>query len=119
MALKNFKGLKKRLEFRFEFQGAKIFEDFAHHPTAVQASLSALRESYPNQRLVAFFEPRSFTSRLNVLQKNYISSFLPADLIFIAPAYDSSKIPTEQRFSSEKLAQDLRQKPWQAGFYFQ
>ena len=118
MALKNFKGLKKRLEFRFEFQGAKIFEDFAHHPTAVQASLSALRESYPNQRLVAFFEPRSFTSRLNVLQKNYISAFLPADLIFIAPAYDSSKIPTEQRFSSEKLAQDLQQKHGKQVFTF-
>ena len=109
-ALRAFKGLYRRLEFKSEFQSAKIFEDFAHHPTAVQASLSALKESYPNQRLLALFEPRSFTSRLNVFQKDYMSSFLPADLIFIAPAYDSAKIPKEKRFSIDQLAQDLRTK---------
>ena len=109
-ALKNFKGLKRRMEFRFEFQGVKIFEDFAHHPTAVQAGLSALKESHPKKRLIALFEPRSFTSRLNVFQQNYVSSFLPADLIFIAPAYDSSQIPKEKRFSITKLAQDLQSK---------
>ena len=107
-SLENFKGLKRRMEFKFEFQGAKIFEDFAHHPTAVQAGLSALRENYPHQRLLALFEPRSFTSRLNVFQKDYVSSFLPADLILIAPAYDSSKILKEKRLSVKKLAQDLK-----------
>ena len=109
-ALKTFKGLRRRLEFKFEFQGAKIFEDFAHHPTAVQAGLSALKESYPKHRLLALFELRSFTSRLNVFQKDYVSSFLPADLIFIAPAYDSSKISKDKRFSIQKLSQDLKQK---------
>ena len=98
------------MEFKFEWQSAKIFEDFAHHPTAVQAGLLALKESYPNQRLLALFEPRSFTSRLNVFQKDYVSSFLPADLIFIAPAYDSSKISEVKRFSVEQLVQDLHKK---------
>ena len=116
-ALKNFQGLKGRMEFRFEFQGAQIFEDFAHHPTAVQAGLSALKENYPNQRLLALFEPRSFTSRLNVFQKDYVSSFLPADLIFIAPAYDSSKISENKRLSTEQLVQDLRKRGKQAVAY--
>ncbi|MCY4321961.1 MAG: Mur ligase family protein [Bdellovibrionaceae bacterium] len=113
-ALKNFKGLKRRMEFRFKFKGAKIFEDFAHHPTAVKASLSALRERYPHQRILALFEPRSFTSRLNVFQKDYISAFSPADLIFIAPSYNSFKIPQDKRFSIEQLVEDLKKQKKQA-----
>ena len=116
-ALRTFKGLYRRLEFKFEWQFAKIFEDFAHHPTEVQAGLSALRENYPDQRLLALFEPRSFTSRLNVFQTDYISSFLPADLIFIAPAYDSSKISKDKRLSIKQLAQDLQKQGKQAFFY--
>ncbi|MCZ0932507.1 MAG: Mur ligase family protein, partial [Oligoflexia bacterium] len=116
-ALRAFTGLQRRLEFKFEWQSVKIFEDFAHHPSAVQAGLSALKESYPHQRLLALFEPRSFTSRLNVFQKDYISSFLPADLIFIAPAYDSSKISEDKRFSVEQLVQDLHQRGKQAVAY--
>ena len=116
-ALQKFQGLKRRMEFRFKFQGAQIFEDFAHHPTAVRASLSALKESYPKQRLLALFEPRSFTSRLSLFQKDYVSSFSPADRIFIAPAYDSSKISENKRFSVKQLVQDLHRSGKQAVAY--
>lgn len=108
--LKTFKGVKRRLDFKGQLKKAKIYEDFAHHPTAVKACLSALRERYPDKRLVALFEPRSFTSRLNVFQKSYVKSFAKADVIFIAKAYDTSKIPKEKRFSSKKLVQDLQKK---------
>ena len=113
-ALKNFKGLKRRLEFKGRLKGAGIYEDFAHHPTAVKACVSALKEKYPNKRLIALFEPGSFTSRLNVFQKDYIRAFAKADLIFIAKVYDTSKIPKNKRFSSEQLVQDLKQKEKQA-----
>lgn len=116
-AFKTFKGLRRRLEFKGSFQGAKIYEDFAHHPTEVQAGLSALKEKYPQQRLIALFEPRSFTSRLNVFQKDYIEAFQKADLIFISPIYDNSKISEEKRFSSQQLVQDLKLKGKKAFYY--
>ena len=117
LSLKNFKGLKRRLEFRFEYQGAQIFEDFAHHPTAVHAGLSALKESYSDKKLLALFEPRSFSSRLNLFQKDYTLAFQPADLIFIAPSYDNSKISKNKRLSTEQLVKDLQKQGKQAFAY--
>ena len=115
--LTTFKGVKKRLEFKGELKGAKIYEDFAHHPSAVEACLSALKERYSEKKLIALFEPRSFTSRINVFQKTYIRAFIKADLVFIAKTYDTSKIPEEKRFSSKKLVQDLKQNGKQAHYY--
>lgn len=114
---KTFRGLRRRLEFKGYFQGAKIYEDFAHHPTAVQAGLTALKERYPERRLIALFEPRSFTTRLSVFQKDYVPAFDRADLIFIAPAYDSSKISKEKRFSPQQLAQELERRGKTAFYY--
>ncbi len=114
--LRAFKGLKRRLERRGQINGAEIYEDFAHHPTAIRAVLSALKEMYPQKRLLALFEPRSYTSRLNVFQNDYVRAFAPADLIFIAQAYDASKIPKDKRFSSEQLAQDLKRRGQRAFF---
>ena len=105
-ALKSFKGLKRRLEFRFEYKGTQIFEDFAHHPTAIQAGLSALKESYPQKRLIALFEPRSFTARADFFQKDYVSSFKPADLVFITKPYQGHK--QEKQLSVKTLIEDLK-----------
>ena len=105
-AFKNFKGLKRRLELRFEYKGVPIFEDFAHHPTAIQASLSALKESYPEKRLIAIFEPRSFTARSDLFQKEYVSSFKEAELVFIAQPYQNPK--SEKQLSVKKLVEDLK-----------
>ena len=116
-ALKTFKGIKRRMDFKGRFKGADIYEDFAHHPTAVKFCLSAFKETLPDKRLIALFEPRSFTSRLNVFQKDYREAFAKADCVFIAKAYDNSKIPKDKQFSPEKLVQDLKQKGKRA-FYF-
>ena len=114
-AIKNFKGLKKRLEFRFKYKGAFLFEDFAHHPTAIQAGLSALREAYHEKRLIALFEPRSFTARSDFFQKEYIASFKQADLIFIARPYQSRK--KEQQLCVQTLIKDLKKKGKKAFYY--
>lgn len=116
-ALKSFKGLKRRMEYKGQFKGVKIYEDFAHHPTAIKAGLSALKEAYPNNRLIALFEPRSFTSRLNIFQKDYVKAFAKADIIFLAKAYDSSKIPEEKRLSLKQLVQALNQREQLANSY--
>src|SRR5438445_3450437 len=67
-ALKSFKSVKRRLEVRAEVNGITIIDDFAHHPTAIAGTLTALRSRYPRARIWAILEPRSNTLRRNVLQ---------------------------------------------------
>jgi UDP-N-acetylmuramate: L-alanyl-gamma-D-glutamyl-meso-diaminopimelate ligase len=87
-----------------------VIEDFAHHPTAVRLTLASIRERFPDRRLLAVFEPRSATSRRKVFQKEYVEAFLGADRTFLAAPYDQSKIPETERFSTEELASDIRDK---------
>ena len=67
-ALKGFKNVKRRAEVRGEQRGILVIDDFAHHPTAVRETLRALRARYKDRRLIAIFEPRSWSSRLAVFQ---------------------------------------------------
>lgn len=78
-ALKVFKTVKRRQELRVVKDGIALIEDFAHHPTAVQQTISAVRDSFPNAKLWAIFEPRSNTSRRKVFQQEYINAFKGAD----------------------------------------
>jgi UDP-N-acetylmuramate: L-alanyl-gamma-D-glutamyl-meso-diaminopimelate ligase len=108
--LASFKGIKRRQEERGEVRGVLVIDDFAHHPTAVKETLKALRAKYSGRRLVAVFEPRSATSRRKVFQKEYGEAFDLADEVMIAVAFDQSKIPADQQFSSQELVADLRAK---------
>ena len=94
-----------------------MIDDFAHHPTAVRETLKALRAKYSGRRLVAVFEPRSATSRRKVFQTEYAEAFDLADSVQIAVAFDQSKIPSDQQFSSQDLVSDLRQKGKEASFF--
>lgn len=105
--LKSFKGMKRRLQKRGEVNGASVYEDFAHHPTAVKTVLKSLKEMHPKNNVFAVFEPRSFTSRTSLFQKEYILSFEPADFVFLFPPYNISVIPDGKRFSSQKLVKDI------------
>ena len=73
--LRTFKNVKRRLEIRGEARGVTIFDDFAHHPTAIHETLSAVKARYPGSRLWAIFEPRSATSRRNVFQQEFATCF--------------------------------------------
>ena len=70
-ALAGFQGVHKRQEVAGEFQGVLVLQDFAHHPTAVAVTLAAVRQGYPDRRLVAVFEPRTNTSRRRIFQEPY------------------------------------------------
>ncbi len=107
-ALSTFKGVKRRLEKISSIDGITIYDDFAHHPTAVHETLLALRARHTGQRIFALYEPRSATSRRNVFQKEFVSAFQPADVVLIAPVHRPDKAPVEQLFSGEKLAADLQ-----------
>ena len=81
--LASFEGIKRRQEIRGEEAGALVIDDFAHHPTAVRATIQAIRERWPDRRLVAVFEPRSNSSRRKVFEAGYIEAFLGADAVFL------------------------------------
>lgn len=90
-AFDTFKSVKRRVEVRGVEKGVTVIDDFAHHPTAVEETLKALRMKYEGQRLIAVFEPRSWSSRLAVFQEPYTKAFNYADYVVIAGVYNTSK----------------------------
>jgi len=90
-AMSTFKSVRRRCEVRGEVNGIIVIDDFAHHPTAVRETLSALKTRYAGQRLVAVFEPRSWSSRLAVFQQEYAKAFAPADYVIVAGVFDTRK----------------------------
>jgi UDP-N-acetylmuramate: L-alanyl-gamma-D-glutamyl-meso-diaminopimelate ligase len=107
LAFSTFRGVKRRQEVVGEPAGITVLDDFAHHPTAVAATIRAVREKFEGCRLVAVFEPRSNSSRTNLFQEAYSKAFNDADLVFIPDPQNLEKIPPEERFSSIRLVQDL------------
>jgi UDP-N-acetylmuramate: L-alanyl-gamma-D-glutamyl-meso-diaminopimelate ligase len=81
--LNSFKGVKRRLRKIFDKKGIIIYEDFAHHPTAVKTTLSAVHTAYPEKRLWAIFDPRSNTSRRKVFQNEYCNALSQAETVVI------------------------------------
>jgi UDP-N-acetylmuramate: L-alanyl-gamma-D-glutamyl-meso-diaminopimelate ligase len=106
-ALQSFQGVKRRLDAAGEYRGVLVLDDFAHHPTAVAATLEAVRQGYPGRRLVAVFEPRTNTSRRAIFQEPYAQAFDEADLVVVREPPDLWKVPEGERFSSAQLAADL------------
>ncbi len=90
-AFRTFKSVKRRVEIRGVIGGVTVIDDFAHHPTAVEETLKALKTKYKNNRLIAVFEPRSWSSRLAVFQEPYRKAFSYADYVVIAGVYNTSK----------------------------
>ncbi len=87
-ALALFKGVKRRLELRGTFGGISVYEDFAHHPTAIATTLQAVRSRAPHQRIVAVMEPRSNTMRMGVHRDTLHGSFAAADRVFVLAPSD-------------------------------
>jgi UDP-N-acetylmuramate: L-alanyl-gamma-D-glutamyl-meso-diaminopimelate ligase len=94
-ALAQFKGVKRRLELRGEFAGISLYEDFAHHPTAIATTLQGLRTLAPRKRIVAVMEPRSNTMRMGVHRDTLHGSFAAADRVFVLAAADLGFDPVE------------------------
>lgn len=109
-ALAQFRGVKRRLEHKGQARGIDIYDDFAHHPTAVRETLAAVKSKHPHRRIWALFEPRSATTRRNIFQDEFVSAFEHADEILFAPVHRPDKAPPGQVLSLEKLAADLHQR---------
>src|SRR5215813_261328 len=98
-ALKTFESVRRRLEVKAEINGITIIDDFAHHPTAIAGTLTALRSRYPGSRLWAILEPRSNTLRRNVFQNDLARSLALADEVVLADVFKSDAIPEHERLN--------------------
>jgi UDP-N-acetylmuramate: L-alanyl-gamma-D-glutamyl-meso-diaminopimelate ligase len=105
-ALARFAGVRRRQDLLGEPGGVLVYDDFAHHPTAVRETLLALRIRHPGSRLFAVFEPRSATACRNLHQQEYAESFGSASEVLLAPLGRSGLADAEQ-LDLERLAREL------------
>src|SRR5581483_5737072 len=104
--LGSFRGVMRRQEVVGEARGVTVIDDFAHHPTAIRATLAAVAERFAGRRILAAFEPRSNTARRNVFQHDFAAAFDAAARVYLAPVYfkENDPIPADGRLSVDALA---------------
>ena len=102
-----FRGIKRRLEIRGRAAGVTVFDDFAHHPTAVARTLAAVRQAYPERRIWAVFEPRSSTACRRVFQQPFAFAFRDADEAVVAAVHRAA-LPDADRLCPEQLVEEIR-----------
>ena len=104
-----FKSVKRRMEVRGVERGVTVIDDFAHHPTAVDETLKALRQRYRSNRLIAIFEPRSRSSRLAIFEERYKEAFTHADHVIIAGVFnpEDAKNYGDTLLNVEQLVADI------------
>jgi UDP-N-acetylmuramate: L-alanyl-gamma-D-glutamyl-meso-diaminopimelate ligase len=106
-ALRSFGGVKRRQELIGEAAGVRVYDDFAHHPTAVKETLAGLRARHPDGALIAAYEPRSATASRRLHQDAYLEAFAEADLTLLAPV-GRPEIADAERLDVHTLADALR-----------
>ncbi|MDP9000987.1 MAG: Mur ligase family protein [Myxococcota bacterium] len=104
--LGTFEGVRRRQDLLGQPRGVQVYDDFAHHPTAVDETLRALRARHPNGALWAVFEPRSATACRALHQQAYARAFDAADHVLLAPL-GRANIPDGERLDLDRLARDL------------
>jgi UDP-N-acetylmuramate: L-alanyl-gamma-D-glutamyl-meso-diaminopimelate ligase len=105
--LNTFQGVRRRQEVFAYIDSVTIVDDFAHHPTAVAKTISAMRQKYPGRRLWAIFEPRSNTSRRNVFKREFVNALALADRVIIGPIYAAENIPPVERLDVQGVADEV------------
>jgi UDP-N-acetylmuramate: L-alanyl-gamma-D-glutamyl-meso-diaminopimelate ligase len=113
-ALATFRSVKRRLEVKAEINGITIIDDFAHHPTAIEQTIHALRARYPQSRLWVVLEPRSNTMRRNVLQDALARSLAQADQVVVAAIFKSEAIPEAERLDLNRVIDEIQKRGKQA-----
>jgi len=105
-ALKNFKGTARRMEILGKYKGALFIDDYAHHPTEIKATLLALRQRYPQNKITCAFMPHTYT-RTKALLNDFAKSFINADEVIILPIYGSAR-EKQGGVTSEDLVKKIR-----------
>ncbi len=103
-ALADFKGTARRMELVGEYNGALIYDDYAHHPSEIKATLAALKQSYPKKRIIAVFQPHTY-SRTKALFADFAGAFGDANSVILTDIYASAR---EQKDDSVNMAEMVR-----------
>jgi UDP-N-acetylmuramate: L-alanyl-gamma-D-glutamyl-meso-diaminopimelate ligase len=102
-ALRTFRGVRRRLQVQGEAGGVLVVDDFAHHPTAIRATLEAARGRWPGRRLWVAFEPRSNTMRRNIFEAPLADALSLADGIVLGPVSRANLLSDAERLSPERI----------------
>lgn len=105
--LATFRTVRRRMEVRGEAGGVTVIDDFAHHPTAVGATLEAVRDRFPGSRVVAVFEPRSYTAQLRRFQEGYRGALARADRVWLAGLFRPERYDATTGLDPVALAAEL------------
>ncbi len=106
--LSTFKTVRRRMEVIGEPSGITVIDDFAHHPTAVDATLRAVRERFSGRRIVAVFEPRSYTAQLRRFQEGYEAALSRADRVWLAGLFRPERYDRTTGMNPGEVAETLR-----------
>ncbi len=106
-ALAEFKSVKRRLQVLGEIRGITVIDDFAHHPTAVRETLQAARARYPGRRIVAIFEPRSYTAQIKPFQQAFEDALAEADEIILARLFHPERYNAGTAISPTEMTENL------------
>ena len=103
-SLENFKNAKRRMEIKGTVRGITFVDDYAHHPTEMKVSYTALKDAFPGRRIVVLFQPHRF-SRVKMLWEEFVSTLKEMENVFLTDIYPAGEKPIEG-VSSEKLAME-------------
>ena len=92
MALQGFQGVERRIEVKGDAGGVLVVDDYGHHPTEIRATLDAVREAWPEKRLVVAFQPHRY-SRTQGLFDEFVTAFHRADVLVLTDIYPASEAP--------------------------
>lgn len=106
-ALEQIEGVKRRLEIKGEKKDIIVMDDYGHHPTEIMATLSAVRESYKEKRLIVVFQPHRY-SRTRELFHEFTRSFYQSDILIILPIYAASEKKIKG-ISAENLCKGIKE----------
>jgi UDP-N-acetylmuramate: L-alanyl-gamma-D-glutamyl-meso-diaminopimelate ligase len=112
--LASFKGVHRRQDLISQVGDILLIDDFAHHPTAVEKTLQAIAQTYPQRRLWAVFEPASATNARAIFAERYLAAFAPASHIIIAAVPRPERARGDAPFSPQNLAEKLQSQGKQA-----
>jgi UDP-N-acetylmuramate: L-alanyl-gamma-D-glutamyl-meso-diaminopimelate ligase len=104
---RTFASVKRRMEVRGEVRGVVVIDDFAHHPTAIRETIDAIRQKYAGRRIVAVFEPRSYTAQRREFQDDYVRAFKAADEVVFAALFRPDRYTKETVLDLDQLVRDI------------
>ncbi len=114
-ALENFAGTARRFGYKGDCNGAHVYDDYAHHPTAIALAIAGARELYPQKKVTVVFQSHTY-SRTHELFDDFVASLAKADRVLMTPIY-AAREENESGVSAEKLSEAIEQQGTESSFF--